>query len=184
MAMFSLRGMNNLSPGSPDFIKEAARRALSDSTLGHIVIDKYTEGARSTDSLTWEKSFSQGTYQGIKSFSMTPGDEVGFLLVPAGTVWEAYTHPTSTDYKKEPLFSMPEANRPSALGVDQLAAFDTTGKTFGFEDISLAGGTSDKDYEDVLFRLTGLTGTAPTLASVVNPAKNLLKTNLASKILA
>ena len=79
---------------------------------------------------------------------------------------------------------MPEANRPSALGVDQLAAFDTTGKTFGFEDISLAGGTSDKDYEDVLFRLTGLTGTAPTLASVVNPAKNLLKTNLASKILA
>ena len=184
MAMFSLRGMSTLTPGSPEFIQEAARRALSDSTLGHVVIDKFTEGARSTDAVPWEKSWSQGTYQGVKTYAMVPGDQIGFLLVPAGTVWEAYSNPNSTDFKKEPLFSMPEANRPSALGVDQLASYDSTGKTFGFEDNSLASGSSDKDYEDVLFRLGGLTGKAPALATVVNSAKNLLSASIASKILA
>ncbi|MCS6814453.1 MAG: hypothetical protein NZ772_12920 [Cyanobacteria bacterium] len=46
LALFSLEGMETLVPGSPEFIKEAARRALSKSELGYIVIDDPTEGAR------------------------------------------------------------------------------------------------------------------------------------------
>src|SRR4028119_19449 len=45
VAIFSLDGMEEFSSDSKEFIKEAAKRALSDSVLGHIVISESTEGA-------------------------------------------------------------------------------------------------------------------------------------------
>jgi hypothetical protein len=39
MSIFSLDGMENLEVGSIEFIKEAARRATSNSELGYVVIE-------------------------------------------------------------------------------------------------------------------------------------------------
>jgi len=46
LAFFSLSGMEDLTPGSEEFIKEAARRGLSNSEEGHLVISDPSEGAR------------------------------------------------------------------------------------------------------------------------------------------
>jgi len=179
MAIFSLSGMGNLQPGSSAFIKEAARRALSNTVLGHVVIDKAAQGARTSTTLSWETNYNHGTYLGNQTFSMTPGDKFGIMLVPAGTVWQVYNDPTLTG-KLAPLFSVSEAN---PIGSQQLADFTGQGTTLGFEDLRLDT-SSDKDYNDLLFRLSGVTGTAPALASVVNPLKNLPKTTAAATILA
>jgi hypothetical protein len=46
LAIFSLEGMEDLVPGSEEFIQTAANRALSESELGYIVISDKAEGAR------------------------------------------------------------------------------------------------------------------------------------------
>jgi|GEM_PF-5146696 len=61
LAFFSLTNLN-YELGSSDFIKEAARRALSDSSLGHIVISDRTEGARFHGNLN-EADFNSGVYE-------------------------------------------------------------------------------------------------------------------------
>ena len=179
MAIFSLQGMQNLTPGSPEFIREAGRRALSDTTLGHLVISDYTDAARTSATLPWEPNYNGGTYRGIRTLSMTPGDTFGVMIVPAGTVWQVYSNPTLTG-KMTPLFSIPEAN-PQAY--DQFAQITST--DFGFEDQRRdVAGNSDCDYNDVVFRIVGAIGKAPSYASIVNSYRNLLTTDAASKIFA
>lgn len=47
LAIFSLEGMEQFYTDLNEFIAEAARRALSNSDFGHVVISDATEGARS-----------------------------------------------------------------------------------------------------------------------------------------
>ncbi|UKO96771.1 DUF4114 domain-containing protein [Nostoc sp. UHCC 0870] len=54
LAVFSLKGMENYQPGSLQFIREAASRALSNSTQGRILISDRTEGARFNGNASWE----------------------------------------------------------------------------------------------------------------------------------
>ena len=82
LAVFSLEGMEQLEPGSDAFIQEAARRALSSSDLGHVVISDATDAARFSGSFAWEGDFNSGDYQGVQTFQMRPGDRLGFMLVP------------------------------------------------------------------------------------------------------
>ncbi|MCW6039061.1 hypothetical protein K4A83_22835, partial [Spirulina subsalsa FACHB-351] len=74
LAIFSLEGMEDFEPGSDAFIAEAARRALSNSEFGHIVIQDRLEGARfeGLGNLGENNNWNSGEYQGIKSFSMRP----------------------------------------------------------------------------------------------------------------
>ena len=46
LAVFSLEGMETYEPGSTEFMVEAARRALTNSELGHILVRDQTEAAR------------------------------------------------------------------------------------------------------------------------------------------
>jgi hypothetical protein len=78
--------MSALAPGSPEFIAEAARRVLTNSTEGHIVIRDSIEGAKFTGAMPGEGSWGSGEYQGIKTFNMTPGDTFAVMVVPSGTV--------------------------------------------------------------------------------------------------
>ncbi len=92
IAIFSLRGMEQFEPGSPEFIKEAASRALSNSDLGYIVIADTTEGARFSGILAGEPNdWNAGTYQDAKTFAMRPGDVFGVMLPMAlcGRCWTA-----------------------------------------------------------------------------------------------
>lgn len=84
--------MDKFVPGSPEFFKEAASRAMSNSEKGYIVIDDLSEGAKFNGNLP-EGNFNEGTYLGVKTFAMTPGDEFGIMMVPNDTVKFVYDYP-------------------------------------------------------------------------------------------
>ncbi len=194
MAIFSLAGMENLTPGSPEYIKEAARRALTGTELGHVVIRDRVEGAAVAGPMTWETNFDKSAYTGIKTFAMKPGDLVAAMLVPAGTVWEAFNKPElgkdvkSSDSKKLPLFSIPEANPMNSWGGTQMIDMmfeDVAGRQYGWEDIRGDNVPNcDRDFNDIVFSISGVRmGAIDSWDKVPTPAnKRILKSSLASSI--
>ena len=166
LAVFSLKGMEVYEPGSVKFLREATSRALSNTTKGRILISDRTEGAHFSEKVTWEKDFNidATAYQGVKTFDMEAGDELAFMLVQHTTVQDIYQHPYSTSrWGKKVLFS-------TDLG--QMAAVDSNG-TLAFEDIQIASGNSDYDYNDFIFQARGLeSNNTVSLDTVVNPNRD------------
>ncbi|MCL1466090.1 S8 family serine peptidase, partial [Argonema galeatum] len=177
LAIFSLKGMEHLQPGSEAFIQEAAHRALSNSELGHVVIFDALEGAR-FDGKLGEQSWNAGTYQGAKTVSMTPGDEFAVMLVPHGKVQEVFDNP-KIGGAKSPLFSISTSNEKFAQMVD------VTGKghTFAFEDLRVDG-KSDRDYNDIIFQVKGANTTVQHFEDAIAPGKDWRNTVLGKELLA
>ncbi|MEG4917978.1 DUF4114 domain-containing protein [Microcoleus sp. B7-D4] len=167
LAIISLTGMQEFVPDSQAFIKEAARRALSNSSLGYIAISDSTEAAKFS-SFEGENNFNIGEYRGIKTFAMTPGDEIGIILVPNGTIQEAYNNPALGGDKK-PLFSMATTNSSDAFQRGQIASVANGGSIFVMEDMGRGEG-SDADYNDIIFSLKGATPKVISMDDVI--AKN------------
>ncbi|MEG5079900.1 DUF4114 domain-containing protein, partial [Microcoleus sp. AT8-B4] len=167
LAIISLTGMPEFVPDSQAFILEAARRALSNSSLGYIAISDSTEAA-SFSSLEGENNFNIGEYRGIKTFAMTPGDELGIILVPNGTIQQVYDNPGIGGDKK-PLFSMATANSSDAFQRGQIASVANGGSIFVMEDMGIGEG-SDADYNDIIFSLKGATPKVISIDDVM--AKN------------
>ncbi len=170
LVVFSLEGMGQYKPGSAAFIQEAARRALTNSTLGHVVISDQVEGARFKGILGAHEGqdWNAGEYSGNKTFLMRPGDRFGFMLVPNGWTSEVFRDPDSCDPRKL-LFSMTTAHPDSPFSVKQFA--DVTGDrhTFGWEDLKLPN--SDRDYNDIIFQIKGAKGSAFHIDDLIDPAK-------------
>lgn len=175
VAIFSLEGMDEFELGSPEFIQEAARRALSNTELGHVVISDATEGARFTGELG-EPDFGTGDYQGARTVTMRSGDRVGFMLVPTGHVQQVFENP-ELEGSVRPLFSMATANPGDAFQVGQIADVTGDGSTFVFED-QRVDELSDRDYNDVIFQVRGATGQAVQLDDVIDPNRDWRETNL------
>ncbi|AUT02901.1 hypothetical protein CLI64_22220 [Nostoc sp. CENA543] len=164
LAVFSLKGMENYEPGSLEFIREAAARALSNSTQGRILISDRTEGARFNGTTTWEPNFNAGDYQGIKSFQMNSGDEVAFMLVQNTTFDEIYRQPYATSQAGKQVIFSTEKN--------QIVAVDKNG-TLAFEDISIKSSSADKDYNDLVFQVKGLRGNnIGSIDAEINPNRD------------
>ncbi|MCU0547533.1 MAG: DUF4114 domain-containing protein [Oscillatoriaceae cyanobacterium Prado104] len=154
LAIISLKGMEEFAPDSEAFIKEAARRALSNSSLDYIAISDITEAAKFS-SFEGENNLNSGEYRGIKTFAMTPGDSIGIIVVPNGTIQEVYDNPAIGGDKK-PLFSMATANSSDAFKPGQIAGVVNGGSIFVMEDMGIDAG-SDADYNDIIFDLKGAT---------------------------
>jgi hypothetical protein len=167
LAIISLTGMQEFVPDSQAFIKEAARRALSNSSLGYIAISDSTEAAKFS-SFEGENNFNIGEYRGIKTFAMTPGDELGIIVVPNGTIQQVYDNPGIGGDKK-PLFSMATANSSDAFKPGQIASVANGGSIFVMEDMGIGEG-SDADYNDIIFSLKGATPKVISMDDVI--AKN------------
>ncbi|MDY6807277.1 MAG: DUF4114 domain-containing protein, partial [Cyanobacteriota bacterium] len=170
IAIFSLEGMEEFEAGSPDFLKEAARRSLSDSELGHVVIDDKIEGARFSGKWPHEGDFNNGEYGGVKTFEMRSGDTFGVMLVPKGSVEKVFENPHIGGGNR-PLFSMTTANPDDAFHVGQIADFDGEGNTFVMEDVRMDG-NSDRDYNDVVFQVRGAKGNAIGLDEAIDVEKD------------
>ncbi|NJK70343.1 MAG: DUF4114 domain-containing protein, partial [Microcoleus sp. SU_5_3] len=181
LAIVSLKGIEKFVPGSPEFIKEVASRALSNSTKGHVVINDLSEGARFTGNLP-EGNYNEGSYLGVKTFAMTPGEEFGIMLVPNGSVQEVLNNPV-VGGDKRPLFSMTTANPNEAFHVGQIADVTGSGKTFAIEDMRVDLG-SDRDYNDLIFQVRGATGTAVNLDAVINAEKDWRKADIGKSLIA
>jgi len=159
MAIFSLSGMEGLSPGSDAYIKEAARRALTNSSLGSVVLRDSIEGARFTGELG-EINQNEGFHAAPKSFQFNVGDQLAFMLVPQGTVQDVYTN-SSINNKERPLFSISAANPSATSQFGNLVA-----GVFSWEDLRSDQDT-DRDYNDIVFQVRGATGKAPDLDSLI-----------------
>jgi hypothetical protein len=175
MAIFSLSGMEGLSPGSDAYIKEAARRALTNSSLGSVVLRDSIEGARFTGELG-EINQNEGSHAAPKSFQFNVGDQLAFMLVPRGTVQDVYTNP-SINKSKRPLFSISAANPNATAQFGNLVA-----GVFSWEDLRSDQDT-DRDYNDIVFQVRGATGKAPDLGSLIAAGKDWRNSPTAQEII-
>jgi len=181
LAIFSLQGLESLGLGTPEFIQEIARRALSHSTLGHVVISDQTQGARFSGELPWEGDFNAGDYLGVRTFAMRPDDTFGVMLVPNGTVQQIFETPDAEGALR-PLFSLVSANPNSAFQFGQIADVNGNGRTFTMEDLRLDC-ESDRDYNDIIFQVRGATGSAVNLDSVIDADHDWRKTDLGQNLM-
>ncbi|MEG3931480.1 FG-GAP-like repeat-containing protein, partial [Microcoleus sp. T3_B1] len=184
LAIFSLTGMENLIPGSEAFLLEASRRALTNSTLGHVVIRDSTEGAKFSGSMPGDYNWGSGPYTGLKTFTMTPGDTFAVMVIPNGTIQISYANQWLWELFPEhrPLFSVPSTN--PSFSSYQLALSDVTGtgNTFAIEDVPVA--QADGDYNDIIFSFIGATGSATPLDTAINPAREWRTTPLGQQIIS
>ncbi|MCL1474993.1 DUF4114 domain-containing protein, partial [Argonema antarcticum] len=176
LAIFSLKDMENLTPGSSEFIKEAATRALSNSEFGHVIISDITESAR------FNSHDNSGVYEGVKTFNMSAGDEFGVMLVPNGKVQQVFDNP-KVNGSLRPLFSMVAANPNEHSHIGQIADVTGDGNTFVMEDLRVDTG-SDRDYNDIIFQVRGATGKAIHLDEVIDPAKDWRTSNMGQALIA
>ncbi|HIK09126.1 MAG TPA: S8 family serine peptidase [Oscillatoriaceae cyanobacterium M33_DOE_052] len=182
LAIISLEGMAEFEPGSAEFLKEAARRALSGSEEGHIVINDVTDGAKFSGYLG-ENSHNFGDYQGVKTFAMRPGDTFGVMLIPNGTVQEVFNNP-AVGGNKRPLFSMVTANPNAAFHLGQIADVTGEGNTFVMEDLRGDNPRLDRDYNDIIFQVRGALGKAVLMDEVVAPGKDWRNSDLGKGLIA
>jgi hypothetical protein len=183
LAIFSLTGMEALVPGTDAFIFEASRRALTDSTLGHVVLRDSTEGAKFSGSMPGEYNWGSGPYNDAKTFNMTPGDTFGVMLVPNGTLQISYNNQWLWDLFPEhrPMFSIVPANSANSKYQMPIADVTGTGNTIAVEDVPPS--QADGDYNDLIFTFIGASGNAPAIGSLLNPGREWRTTPLGQQII-
>lgn len=183
LAVFSLEGMDAYQPGSNAFVAEAARRALTNSNLGHILANDRNEGARFTQKMAWENNWNVDAhhYQGVKTFTMKPGDQFAFMLVQNTSVSEISDPTQIWQLGKMPLFSIPDAN-PGGRPPGQMVDVDGNG-TYVFEDLRVDIANSDRDFNDFVFQVTGATGTVASIDLYANSDRNWRKTSIGGELL-
>ncbi|MFG3816745.1 S8 family serine peptidase [Limnothrix redekei] len=168
------------------FHREAARRATTNSPSGHLLIDDRTEGAKFSGKLNHEDNFNQGPFNGVKTFSITPGAKYGLILIPDGALADIATGAAQAEGSRRPLYSMATANPDQLFQAGQLveAGSDPTrGNTYIFEDLRLDQG-SDRDYNDIVVRLRGFSGSVPSIDQYIDPNKDWRKQEAGKLLLA
>lgn len=175
VGIFSLEGLDELVPGSTEFIQTVVQRVLSNSTLGHLIISDRNEGAR------FDSNFNAGDYLGVKTFGMNAGDRFGMVLVPNGTFYELAQNP-ALDGSQRPLFSLSLANPIASFQFGQIADVTGNGSTFVFEDLRVDG-ISDRDYEDIVLQIRGAIGFAAELDKVISPSNDWRNSTIGQSVL-
>src|ERR687886_67630 len=178
LGIFNLEGMENLAQNSDAFITEAARRAVSNSNLGYVVINDATEGARFNGALPYDINRNRGEYKGVTTFTMLPGDTFALILVPNGANLQQVANESATGDDARPLFSLPMANPNGSFMTGQIADVTGVGNTFVMEDLRVDQPGTDSDYNDIIFQVRGATGSAVSIDSVINPKKEWRSTDL------
>jgi len=163
LGIYSTAGMDDLVLGSPDYIAEAARRVLSNSTEGYVVVADGREGASLSGTLG-EANQNSGTAAGPKTFTLQPGDTVALMLVPDGSFEAVLTDPGATG-SLQPLFSIDAANPDGSPYFGALSS-NANGLVLGVEDVQRSLG-SDGDFNDLIVQIEGLTGTLADLNTLV-----------------
>ncbi|MFM6504452.1 MAG: Ig-like domain-containing protein, partial [Dolichospermum sp.] len=143
---------------------------------GYTVIIDINEGAKFAGELG-ETNKNDGNYSGLKTFNFTPGDKIAFMLVPEGTVKQVFDNPSAGNSQR-PLFSIAAANPNNAIQIGQLLP-----GTFGWEDIRKDQNT-DADYNDIIFKITGATGTLTDIGGLFASGKDWRNLPLAQEIIA
>jgi hypothetical protein len=156
LGVFSLSGMASFTPGSPEFVKEAARRALSNTEDGYIVFSDPAERARFSGALDGEtKDWNAGPYKGLRRLGMRPGDRFAAILIPDDSIENVFKDPGTAAAHKRPLFSLIASNPAQGMYLGQVADVNGLGRAFVYEDMDASH--SDLDYNDFIFQVFGAT---------------------------
>ncbi len=86
---------------------------------------------------------------------MRPGAWFATVLVPNSTFKELAKDPGTTGSSKRPLYSLVASNPAYGMYLGQVADINGLGNAFVYEDICASN--SDKDYNDLIFQITGAT---------------------------
>jgi Domain of unknown function (DUF4114) len=163
VGIFSLDGLDKYEFGSSEFLQEVARRIVSES-LGDVMINDIEDKAKITRNITCtingesmqidDQEFNQGVVRDPKIFTQfKPGQTFGIALIPNGSFADWLNNPGSD---LQPFVSLTRAN-------DQVQFANVNsnrqGIVIGIEDVDVNIDKSDHDYDDMLFRITGATGT-------------------------
>jgi hypothetical protein len=188
LGIFSLTGMERFVSDTAAFIGEAVRRALSNSDEGYVVISDGSEGAQFDGELGGETSeWNAGPYKGMRYFTMKPGDRFGIILVPNSTLEALSQNPWTTNSAQRPLFSLAASNADYGMHMGQVSDINGYGSAFVYEDQNFA--SSDKDYNDFIFQIGGITDGLPVLESLsdrklpVLPPEQIESDELGARIL-
>ena len=161
LGIFSLAGMDDLARDSVEFRAEAARRALTNSSQGYVVVSDNTQGARlSGDVETLDHN--SGDYNGTPTFSLDNTAQYALILVPNGTLQDVVDNPDG-EGSLRPLFSLADAN---PNGTSHFA--DLGNSSFGIEDLR-SDLNSDIDYNDIIIQIQGAQANAIALDDVIDP---------------
>lgn len=146
LALVSLEGMEaydlTTDAGRLAFMTELVRRA-AEGDRAQTIID------RSTSS----------TGNGVQTFQQTyyfrPGDTVAAVVIPNGSFQNTYDRllAGTTNSQTFPLTSLNLGTTSPPFYADQLASLGNDG--YALEDL-VADGKSDLDYDDIIFKATGL----------------------------
>jgi len=155
LGIFSLDGMGNppydltTAAGLLAFMREAVRRVAAGGTQGGVAMTSDGDG---------------------KELTFTPGTAVAFILIPNGTFSSAQTYlagtSPSTSSNLYPLTSL-SFDTGDVTGFSQSQAVDLGNDVMAIED--LAGG-GDRDYEDIVWKTSGLTQPDWSTLNTVDPA--------------
>lgn len=188
LAVFNLKGMEAYQPGSIAFIQEAARRALTNSNQGHVLIKDSTDKALFGTQLPWEKDFNQGEYKGVGSFTMKRGDKFALMLTQNYSTANIAQNPHAIwQSGKLPIFSIPEANpggdltRKQAKRTGQIVNLDND--IYAMEDVRIDWQQSDFDYNDLVFKLAGARSVTPSINLAQNSQRKWQNTQTGQKLL-
>lgn len=189
LAIFSLDGMENYAPGSYEFTQEAARRALTNSGAGYVLVSDRQEKAKFSANLPWEGNFNYGEYQGPRLIELNPGGEYALMLIPNNTVAEIYTNSSLFEnIRKAPIYSMPEYNPGAKVQqftednpvITDVVKLDKD-NIYGFEDIRVDTG-GDRDFNDIVVEIEGVKSNLPTFDEIGNPGRDFYTGDLAEQI--
>ena len=148
--IINIAGVEDLNPHFDEYIKEAARPALTNSAASYTVISDAEEGANFTENLG-ESNKKSVNYEDIKTFNINPGNNFALKLIPQGTMEEVFKKST-VDSDKRPLFSLVSTNPDNAIQMMQLVEGTSDSSVFGMEDLCLAK-ISDADGNDNIFHV-------------------------------
>ncbi|MDM8552168.1 DUF4114 domain-containing protein [Desulfobacterales bacterium HSG2] len=94
------------------------------------------------------------------------GTQFAIALVPNSTFEQLSQNPETTVPGKRPLFSLVLSNPFQGTHLGQVADINGSGNVFVFEDMEVTG--SDKDYNDLIIRVTGATVDVEPVDTVAN----------------
>ncbi|NEP17911.1 MAG: hypothetical protein F6J97_13570 [Leptolyngbya sp. SIO4C1] len=146
LGIFSLRGLDLASWGTPAFEQAVVQRVMSNSPLGYRLFSDAAESAQFNQIVDWQTlTPADLTTTSAKTVALPVGELFSFVLIPNGTFADLATalaegDPISASLR--PLFANAQ--------IKKLAA---EGTVWGWEDKEITG-SSDRDYDDLIFGLS------------------------------
>ncbi|MEO0519048.1 MAG: DUF4114 domain-containing protein [Cyanobacteria bacterium P01_A01_bin.116] len=167
VAVFNTQKMGGLSTKA--FTKEAARRALRGGNNGQIIIKDKTEAAQFSGKLD-SRDYNRGKRASTRTIKLAPNARFGIIFAPKGSLSQVAAG------KQQAIFSI-AAHNPGGKALFGRATKDV----YAFEDNSSS--KSDRDYNDVVMKISGATGKAAGLSKLIPSSKNWLRSSVARPFL-